>query len=145
MKKYADGKIKNKSLCQQHDFSNLVFELKQTTISPTDIDGFKEYQGKFGYILESKWGNNDINTAQDYAFTNMAKAMNKGGYNGGFYVIVANHNTAPSDDIDAGNEIVRKVYIYDIIENKGEWKSLQHENLSVRKVVTKLMKLHNIA
>ena len=146
-KQYASGKIIHRELCQLTDFSNLRFELKNTTISPTDIDGCKEYKGIFGYMLELKYGDVDINQAQTYTFTTMTDALNRGGYNGGFYTIVANHNNPANEDIDAGNAIVRKVYWFDVLEGKngkGRWKLLKHKNLTVKQVVAKLMKSHKI-
>jgi len=142
---YASGKITNRDLCQITDFSNLRFELKKTTISPTDIDGSLEYRGIFNITLELKYGDNDIVPAQDYAFRNQTNSLNRGGYNGGAYIIVANHEHKTTDDIDAGGAIVRKLYVYDMLENKGRWKWLKEKQLSVNQVVDKLMKYHNIA
>ena len=135
-KNYADGKIKNREYQQITDFSNLVFKLPNTTISPTDIDGFMEFQGIVAFIIELKYGDNDIVPAQEYTFKNVSKAMLLGGYEG-VYTIVANHNTPIGNDIDAGNATIKKVW------DGTKWIT-PPKPIKVRTFIKNALKFHNI-
>lgn len=132
-----DGRIKNRNLVQITDFSNLLFKLSHTTISPTDVDGLLEYQGRVAFFIELKYGNNDIVSAQEYTFKNVSKAMLMGGYEA-VYVIVANHESTPENDIDAGNAIIRKVW-------DGHKYHYPSNTSTLRTFIKNALKFHNIA
>lgn len=100
------GKILYRERAQQiNDFSGLVFGDRKT-ITPTDIDGFIEYQNKCFVFIELKLSGASFPVGQNMAYTRLALALDKPAT-----VIVASHTVNDTSmDVDAANAIVEYVF-----------------------------------
>jgi hypothetical protein len=96
------GVIRNKELAQQiKDFSNLVYG----TISPTDIDGFIDFQNRLFVFIELKHRNAQIKTGQRIALERVCDACKTEKRES--VVIIGEHQTEPDKGIDvAGARVV---------------------------------------
>lgn len=91
------GKIRNREQAQQlRDFSKLRFG----KITPTDIDGFIEFQDKAFIFIEAKYGCSALPYGQRLALERLCDAISS---TGRFCsVLVAHHSCSPTEDIDFG-------------------------------------------
>jgi len=106
------GKIRNREAAKQlKDFSGLRFG----KITPTDIDGFVDFQNKAFVIFEIKHGTATMPYGQRLGYERLADACEKSGIR--TLVIVANHN------IDAPNDIDVSVLPVTQIRFKQKWKT----------------------
>ena len=105
------GKIRNRECAKQlKDFSGLRFG----KITPTDIDGFVDFQNKAFVIFEIKYGSTPMPYGQRIGYERLADACEKAGIQ--TLVIVAHHNIQAPMDIDVAVLPVTKVRI------GGKWR-----------------------
>lgn len=99
------GKIRNRDAGKQIiDYSGLRFN----RITPTDIDGLIEFQGKAFIFYEFKYGDAPMPLGQKIALTRMVDAIQSGGTPA--MLILGSHNNPAHEDIDAANAVVRAIY-----------------------------------
>lgn len=97
------GEIYNRILASQiRDFSGLRIK----NITPTDLDGYIEYQNKAWILFELKGEGAELPFGQRLALERMVDDLSKTGkYSIGF---VAEHKDIPPDDIDAKEAIIKE-------------------------------------
>ena len=100
------GTIQNRERARQIiDFHGL----KIRNITPTDIDGFIEYQDKALIFLEFKYLDADLPYGQQLALVRLIDNIDKAGKEAVLFVF--EHNTTDCDkDVIAENAIVRSFY-----------------------------------
>jgi hypothetical protein len=113
------GNIKYKSRAQQiNSFSGLI---RRRNITPTDIDGLIDYNGKAFIILEGKYGDAELPKGQRMALENLANAMLDGSKK--VVVIVFRHNIHNvNQDINVSLQPVTEIYF------KRKWFSITLKN-----------------
>lgn len=123
------GNIKHKARAQQiNSFSGL---LRRRNITPTDIDGLIDYNGKAFIILEGKYSDAEIPKGQRMALEHLANAMVDG--NKQVTVIVFRHNINDvNEDVKVSEQSVTEVYF------KRKWFTITTKN--VLEVVDKFEK-----
>jgi len=101
------GNIKNKGRAQQiNSFSGLI---RRRNISPTDIDGLIDYNGKAFIILEGKYGDAELPKGQRMALENLANAMLDGSKK--VVVIIFRHNIHNvNEEINVSTQPVTEIY-----------------------------------
>jgi len=115
------GKIRNpKYAGQLKDFSGLRFG----QITPTDIDGFCDFQNKAFILLELKYGHAEIMRGQRLGYERLALACESAGIR--TIVILAHHNVPPTEVIPVADLQVSKIYV------DGKWRD-QHGVRTVRR------------
>jgi hypothetical protein len=114
------GNIKHKARAQQiNSFSGL---LRRRNITPTDIDGLIDYNGKAFIILEGKYGDAEIPKGQRMALEHLANAMIDG--NKQVTVIVFRHNINDvNEDVKVSEQSVTQVYF------KRKWFTITTKNV----------------
>jgi len=114
------GNIKHKARAQQiNSFSGL---LRRRNITPTDIDGLIDYNGKAFIILEGKYGDAEIPKGQRMALEHLANAMVDG--NKQVTVIVFRHNINDvNEDVKVSEQSVTEVYF------KRKWFTITTKNV----------------
>ncbi len=114
------GNIKNKGRAQQiNSFSGLI---RRRNITPTDIDGIIDYNGKAFVIIEGKHGNAELPKGQRMALENLANAMLDG--NKKVVVIVFRHNVHDiNQDVNVSIQLVTEIYF------KRKWFSTNEKNV----------------
>lgn len=101
------GKINNRQAAQQiRDFSGLRWK----NITPTDIDGLIEYQGRGFIFIETKFGDAKLPYGQRLALARLVDGLSKPSI-----CLITRHTTRPEDDIDMANSIVTEYYWH------GKW------------------------
>lgn len=96
------GVIQNRSYGKQIvDFR----DLRYGAITPTDIDGFLDFQNKLFIFIELKHGNTEVKTGQRLALERICDASRVPAW-----VLVARHDAYHDADIDAANAIVTAIY-----------------------------------
>ncbi len=97
---------------QINDFHGL---LRKRNITPTDIDGMIDYNGKAFIFFEGKYGDKEMDYGQRLAFENLCKALNCP-----YLIIRYNHNVNNTNvDVDVAKQLVIRYY-----EN-GRWKAVK--------------------
>jgi len=105
------GKIQNRLRARQlRDFTGLRFG----NITPTDIDGFVEFRDKLFVWIEAKLNGVPMDLGQRMALERQCDAVGETGRKAA--VLVIEHDTSPSDDIDFASCPVRE-WRYE-----GEWR-----------------------
>jgi len=105
------GKIRNRECARQlKDFSGLRFG----KITPTDIDGFVDFQNRAFVLFEIKHGTTPMPYGQRLGYERLADACEKSGIR--TLVIVAHHDVAAPKDIDVAVLPVTQVRF------QGQWK-----------------------
>ena len=105
------GKIRNRECAQQlKDFSGLRFG----RITPTDIDGFVDFQNRAFVIFEIKHGQSPMPDGQKLGYERLADACEKAGIR--TLVILAHHNIQAPQDIDVS------VLPVTLVRFRGRWK-----------------------
>ena len=80
------GGIRNpRQLSQLKDFYNLKFGSK----TPTDIDGFLDFDNKIFIFFELKYGNSQLSYGQNLAYERLCDSLQNAGKE--TYVIIAKH------------------------------------------------------
>lgn len=123
---FKRGDIRNESRAKQiNSFSGL---LRRRGITPTDIDGLIDYNGKAFIILEGKYGDAQIPMGQKLALANLANAINEGGKQ--VVVLVFRHYVELPEQVDVSAQVVTE-YFY----NK-QWRAIR-EQLNVLEAIAK--------
>lgn len=105
------GKIRNRSYAQQlKDYSGL----RWGKITPTDIDGFADFNNEIFVFIECKHGESAMPFGQRLALERLCDACQKSGLKS--MVIVANHNVDFNNDIDVSAQPVS------LIRLNGKWR-----------------------
>ena len=106
------GAIHNRDRAKQlRDFSGLRFG----NITPTDLDGLIEYQGKGYVLIETKLNNAPLLYGQKLALERLTDDLNRA--RRPTICIIASHNSSnPNEDIDVANAIVSEYRF------KGQWR-----------------------
>jgi hypothetical protein len=101
------GNIKYKSRAQQiNSFSGLI---RRRNITPTDIDGIIDYNGKAFVILEGKHGDAELPKGQRMALENLANAILDG--NKRVVVIVFRHDIHDVNiEVNVSKQLVTELY-----------------------------------
>ena len=95
------GKINNPKRAKQlHDFSGLRFK----NITPTDIDGFVEFQDKLFVLMEAKAGGAPLPGGQRLAIERLCLAITQSGRTA--VALILTHNIPPEQEIDFAKCIV---------------------------------------
>jgi len=88
------GKIRNKEIAKQlKDFSNLRFE----NVTPTDIDGFIEFNNCIYILIEAKFLEDKLPEGQERALINLVDTIFESSKKG--ILIIAIHNQPLEQDI----------------------------------------------
>lgn len=121
------GVIKNRSRQKQiHDFSGLK---RLRNITPTDIDGLLDYNGKNFIYLEGKVYGNEMFYGQKLALENAVKSHCEAGHPS--IAIIYEHWIPPNKDVNVAECIASKVYSkrdngnYEWQSTQGEWTVLE--------------------
>lgn len=120
------GIIRNEKVAQiLRDFSGLRFE---RGITPTDIDGFVEFNDKVYVLIETKFADCKVHGGQRLALERLCDTIQASKH---CILIVANHNIAPeSGQIEVGG---CKVSEY---RTNGKWHVPERE-ITVRHLIDK--------
>jgi hypothetical protein len=113
------GKIQNRERAKQlRDYTGL----RWNNITPTDIDGFIDFQGRFFIYFELKSKGKDISTGQKIAFENIIKNAKEK-----TFVIIGEHNQKECDnDINAADCNVVK-FICNLKTLNNKWIPIKKE------------------
>jgi len=123
------GVIHNRARARQiRDFSGMLFG----KITPTDIDGLIEFKNKCYVLLEEKTGDAKMDRGQELAFERMCDDLAKVKPT---ILIIAKHNTTPSQDIDVANTLVV------MVRWKNKW-YISSKSRTVRDVTEKFLHKH---
>ena len=114
MSERGEIKFKNRG-AQLNSFKGMV---RRRNITPTDIDGFIDYNGNAFIILEGKLNGAPFNYGQKLALENICKNSNVP-----CLVILFEHNTPTNEEVDVKNQPVKSVYY------NGSWKHLEDKNV----------------
>jgi hypothetical protein len=103
---FERGKIRNEKYAKQlNDFRGL---LRRRGITPTDIDGLIDYNGKAFIFLEGKHANTALPMGQKMALENIAKAIQDAKRE--VIVFVFRHNVEQSQQITVADQLVTEIY-----------------------------------
>ena len=103
---FERGKIRNENHAKQlNDFRGL---LRRRGITPTDIDGLIDYNGKAFIFLEGKHANTALPMGQKMALENIAKAIQDAKRE--VIVFVFRHNVEQSQQITVADQLVTEIY-----------------------------------
>lgn len=103
---FERGKIRNENHAKQlNDFSGL---LRRRGITPTDIDGLIDYNGKAFIFLEGKHANTALPMGQKMALENIAKAIQDAKRE--VIIFVFRHNVEQSQQITVADQLVTEIY-----------------------------------
>lgn len=98
------GAVRNEaSYTQLKDYSQLRYGL----ITPSDIDGFIDFQNRAFVFIEVKYGTAEMNVGQRLAYERLCDACRKSGIPS--IVVVAHHNMPPAEMIPVHNVPVTKI------------------------------------
>ena len=121
------GKIRNRNFARQlRDFSGL----RWGKITPTDIDGFVDFQDKIFVFIETKFNGREMSTGQRMALERLCDACAAGGKHS--IVLIASHanEDAENTDIDVANLPVVQ------FRTNGKW-GTPKEAIVVRQAIDK--------
>lgn len=97
------AQINNRDFARQLKiFKNLRWD----NISPTDIDGFIEFNNEIFIIFELKYGDTEMKYGQQLALERLKDAIHESGKS--VLLIIASHNSKENEDIDASACVVSK-------------------------------------
>lgn len=131
------GVIRNRDRQKQiHNFSGLK---RLRNITPTDIDGLIDYEGKYFIYLEGKVSGNDLFYGQRLALENMVKSHCKAGHPA--IAIVYEHWIPSRYDVNVANCCVSKIYSCE--KEVFSWQSAEG-NLLVCELVDEFESLYEI-
>ncbi len=124
------GKIKNRNISNQvKDYSGLQFG----KITPTDIDGFIDFNNKLFIVIELKYNNTPVLFGQKLALERLVDNISN---NKKIAVaIIASHNTNSENDIKAATAVVIEYRI-----NK-EWKK-PRKYITLRQAIERLRQIY---
>lgn len=123
------GKIRNPAIASQlRDYSGLQF---CRGITPTDIDGFVEFDDKVFFFIELKQQNATLPKGQKLALERLVDAIAPPRE---AILLIARHTTEQGQQIQADESLV-STYRY-----KRQWRKPQRET-TVREAITKFIQL----
>lgn len=106
MSEIKKGEIRNRELARTlRTYSSLTYG----NVTPTDIDGFVEFQNKLFIIIEGKNVGSPLSRGQSMALERMCDAIAKSGKR--CVLIVCEHTFNANGDIDVGMSIVRDIRV----------------------------------
>jgi len=116
---------------QVRDFTGLRYG----KITPTDIDGFIDFDNKLFIFLEPKYKGKGVDRGQELALERLCDACRKAGVRS--VVIVADHEASPPAPIPCAACVVRVIY-------DGTWRPPNFP-ITVRKAIDYLLTLPPLA
>lgn len=97
---------------------------RRGNLSPTDIDGFQEYNGKLFLYFEGKLNGKRMDVGQRCAFVNICEAL-EGNPNRVAWVLVFEHNTPLEEDV-----IAKDQNVIDVVSSiYPQWRTPQSEDV----------------
>lgn len=113
---------------QVNDFSNLRYG----KITPTDIDGALEFNGKLFIFIEAKFIGTPIGRGQELFLERITDSLTFKPQRFA-YAIIADHHHPSDEDVDFSNMTVRT------IRQNGRWKPPMQRGLTVRQAIDRMV------
>lgn len=115
------GELRNPSLQQPTNYSGMVYQVKNSNnkiieITPTDVDGLIELEGKLAIFYEYKFAGLPLEVAQHISFSSICKGLVAGTYNQAITLHIG-HYDSKAKQIDCGKGVVIDAYI----GSKNKW------------------------
>jgi len=109
------GQLRNPELQQPTNYSGMVYQVKNSNntiieITPTDVDGLLELEGKLAVFKEYKYKGLKLETSQHISFSNLCSGLVAGTYNQAITLHIG-HYDGDAEQIDCGKGIVIDAYI----------------------------------
>lgn len=108
---------------QLNSFAGLVL---RRGITPTDFDGFIDYNGELFILLEGKLVDKDLPMGQKIAIEHLCAAMSPPKM---IVAIVFEHETPTENDVDVKNCLVRALYYH------PHWHDYKERKLNVMEMI----------
>jgi hypothetical protein len=135
---FERGEIKYKSRAAQ--FNNFSKLKRMRNITPTDIDGFLDYGGRFFIFLEGKSEGRELEKGQRMALENLVKGLARG--KSPAIAIVYEHNIDPPNEVWAESCNVREVFC--LFNGNFVWRKYEKGKYDVLEVVEFFENKYNI-
>lgn len=113
---------------QVNDFRNLRYG----KITPTDIDGVLEFNGKLFIFIEAKFIGTPIGRGQELFLERITDSLTFKPQRFA-YAIIADHHHPSDEDVDFSNMTVRT------IRQNGRWKPPMQRGLTVRQAIDRMV------
>mgnify|MGYP003443619219 len=113
---------------QVNDFRNLRYG----KITPTDIDGALEFNGKLFIFIEAKFIGTPIGRGQELFLERITDSLTFKPQRFA-YAIIADHHHPSDEDVDFSNMTVRT------IRQNGRWKPPMQRGLTVRQAIDRMV------
>jgi hypothetical protein len=113
---------------QVNDFRNLRYG----KITPTDIDGALEFNGKLFIFIEAKFIGTPIGRGQELFLERITDSLTFKPQHFA-YAIIADHHHPSDEDVDFSNMTVRT------IRQNGRWKPPMQRGLTVRQAIDRMV------
>ena len=113
---------------QVNDFRNLRYG----KITPTDIDGALEFNGKLFIFIEAKFIGTPIGRGQELFLERITDSLTFNPQRFA-YAIIADHHHPSDEDVDFSNMTVRT------IRQNGRWKTPMQRGLTVRQAIDRMV------
>ena len=113
---------------QVNDFRNLRYG----KITPTDIDGALEFNGKLFIFIEAKFIGTPIGRGQELFLERITDSLTFKPQRFA-YAIIADHHHPSDEDVDFSNMTVRT------IRQNGRWKPTMQRGLTVRQAIDRMV------
>lgn len=113
---------------QVNDFRNLRYG----KITPTDIDGALEFNGKLFIFIEAKFIGTPIGRGQELFLERITDGLTFKPQRFA-YAIIADHHHPSDEDVDFSNMTVRT------IRQNGRWKPPMQRGLTVRQAIDRMV------
>jgi hypothetical protein len=123
------GKIRNSEHVPTKDFSGLRYE----KITPTDIDGFMDFQNKTFVFLELKYGESPLPFGQKLALERLCDACGNNGRTS--IVLIIRYETKGQEAVDVAPLPVDEYRI------KGAWHKPK-QRISARQAIDQILTWH---
>lgn len=129
---YERGAIRNRKIAMQiRDFTGLRFG----NITPTDIDGFLEFNDRIFIFIEGKRTGAPLSNGQALALARLADAIHCPPRRYAVTIIIDHEPTV--DDIDYANATVR-AYRWG-----GQWRKLMQAGITLRAAIDRFIAMAN--
>ena len=123
------GVIQNRARKQQiADMSGLRFQ----KITPTDLDGFLDFDNRLFVFIEGKFIATPVLFGQQLAIDRLCDACHYAPHRYSF-AIIADHHHPSDEDIDFANMTVRS------IRQNGKWSAPMNRSLTVRAAIDRMV------
>ena len=113
---------------QVNDFRNLRYG----KITPTDVDGALEFNGKLFIFIEAKFIGTPIGRGQELFLERITDSLTFNPQRFA-YAIIADHHHPSDEDVDFSNMTVRT------IRQNGRWKTPMQRGLTVRQAIDRMV------